>query len=421
MITAVIGSQWGDEGKGKFVDFLAGKMDFVVRFNGGNNAGHTVINKLGKFSFHLIPSGIFQLNANCLIANGVVIDPGVLLSEIKNINDVGIKTIGRLWISPRAHLIMPYHKLLDGLYEQAKGQGKIGTTGSGIGPCYADKVSYNGIRVGDLLQPELFIERLEGQLLVKNKIITALGGKALKTKEIADQFAEFRVKLKPYVKELSLVLEKAVKEKKEILYEGAQGFYLDNDWGTYPFVTGSSILPGSVQAASGISVFPKKIIAVTKAYTTRVGSGPLPTEQDNAVGEKMREIGGEFGATTGRARRCGWLDLELVKTSCRLMGATEIILTKLDVLDGFKKIKVATGYKFNGKRMGYLDGDAHFLGKVRPIYRGLLGWGEKITGVRKFEELPKNAKLYIGFIEKFTGVPIKIVSVGPTREQTILL
>lgn len=420
MTTAVIGAQWGDEGKGKFVDFLAQKSDFVVRFNGGNNAGHTVINKFGKFSFHLMPSGIFQLKAQCLISNGVVIDPAILFSEIKLVNDVGIKTVGRLWISPRAHIIMPYHRLLDGLYEQAKGKSKIGTTGSGIGPCYADKVSYNGIRVGDLMQPNQFAERLEAQLLVKNKIITALGGQALKIDEIINQFAKFRTTLKPYVKELALVLEKAVAEKKEILYEGAQGFYLDNDWGTYPFVTGSSILPGSVQAASGISLLPKKIIAVVKAYTTRVGSGPLPTELDNAIGEKMREIGGEFGATTGRARRCGWQDLELVKIACQIMGASEIILTKLDVLDEFEKIRVAVGYELKGKKVGYLDGDAYFLAKVKPVYKELSGWEEKTTAVRKFNDLPKNAKAYIEFIEKFVGVPVKIISVGPHRKQTIL-
>lgn len=420
MVTAVIGTQWGDEGKGKFVDFLAEKADVVVRFNGGNNAGHTVINKYGKFPFHIIPSGIFRPSAKCLISNGVVIDLPVLVSEIKMVQKAGIKTKGRLFISPRAHLIMPYHKILDGLYEQAKGGAKTGTTGSGIGPCYGDKVSYNGIRIYDLLNPKQFAQKLKLQLMIKNKIIKSFGGKVLDFNQINKQFNKLRRGIAPYVVELTPILEKATEQNKEILYEGAQGFFLDNDWGTYPFVTASSIVPGSANAASGLPVFPKRVLAVAKAYTTRVGSGPFPTELNNAIGEKMRKVGGEFGATTGRPRRCGWLDLELVKTSCRLAGATEIILTKLDVLDGFKKIKVAVGYKLNGKKVGYLDGDAYFLAKVSPIYKELPGWDEKTTNLRKFSDLPKNARAYVSFIEKFIGVPIKFVSVGPRREETIV-
>lgn len=420
MVIAVIGAQWGDEGKGKFVDFLAKKANLVVRFNGGNNAGHTVINKYGKFPFHLIPSGIFQPTTKCLISNGVVVDLPVLVSEINLVEKAGIKTKGRLFISPRAHLIMPYHKLLDGLYEQVKGGAKTGTTGSGIGPCYADKVSYHGIRIYDLLNPKQFTQKLKLQLLIKNKIIKALGGKVLDFGQINKQFNKLRREIAPYVVELTPILEKAINQNKEILCEGAQGFFLDNDWGTYPFVTASSVVPGSINAASGLPVFPKRVLAIVKAYTTRVGNGPFPTELENEIGEKMREAGGEFGATTGRARRCGWLDLELVKTSCRLIGATEIILTKLDVLAGFKKIKVAVGYKLNGKKVGYLDGDAYFLGKVTPIYKELLGWEEKITSARKLADLPRNARFYVNFIEKFVGLPIKIVSVGPRREETIM-
>lgn len=416
MTSVVIGAQWGDEGKGKIVDFLAAKADLIVRFNGGSNAGHTVINKYGKFPFHLIPSGIFQPRAKCLISNGVVIDLPVLVSEIKRVEKAGIKTKGKLFISPRAHLIMPYHKVLDGLYEQAKGGARTGTTGSGIGPCYADKVSYHGIRVYDLVNWLQFEEKLELQLKIKNKIIKALGGEAQNEKEILKIFRNYRQAILPYVAEGEGLFKKA----KNILFEGAQGFFLDNDWGTYPFVTASSIVPGSVNAAAGFPVFPSKVLAVVKAYTTRVGAGPFPTELDNAVGGKMREVGGEFGATTGRPRRCGWLDLELVKTSCQMTGATEIILTKLDVLDGFTKINVATGYELNGKKVSYLDGDAVFLGKIKPVYKELLGWEEKIIGARKFKDLPPNAKFYIDFIAKFVDVPVKIISVGPRREQTIL-
>ena len=414
MITAVIGAQWGDEGKGKIVDYLSQKADFVVRFNGGNNAGHTVINKYGKFPFHLIPSGIFSPKTKCLLGSGVVLDLPVLVSEIKLVENAGIKTRGKLFISPRAHLIMPYHKILDGLYEQAKGKAKTGTTGSGIGPCYADKVSYNGLRVYDLLNWPQFVTKLQLQLAIKNKIIQAFGGQELAAEEILRAFKVYRQAILPYIQEPLNFLAKA----KNLLFEGAQGFFLDNDWGTYPFVTASSIVPGSVNAAVGLPVFPRRVLAVAKAYTTRVGQGPFPTELTEAIGEKMRAIGGEFGATTGRARRCGWLDLELVRTSCRLTGATGIVLTKLDVLDGFKKIKVAVGYKMGGKRVNYLDGDAVFLGKVKPIYEELAGWEEKISAARKFSDLPKNARSYLEFIEKFTGVPIKIISVGPNREQT---
>lgn len=420
MVSAIIGAQWGDEGKGKFVDYLAQKADLVVRFNGGNNAGHTVINKYGKFPLHLMPSGIFHPKTKCLISNGAVIDLPVLIAEIKMMKKAGIKTRGRLLISPRTHLIMPYHKILDGLYEAAKKGGKTGTTGSGIGPCYADKVSYNGIRIYDLLNPKQFAKRLQTQILIKNKIIESLGGKTLDFNQTKEFFDKFRKEVAPFVSELTPILEKAVAEDKEFLYEGAQGFFLDNDWGTYPFVTASTIVPGSINGASGLPVFPKKVWAVAKAYTTRVGSGPFPTELNNDIGGKLREIGGEFGATTGRPRRCGWLDLELIKTSCRLTGATEIILTKLDVLDGFKKIKMAVGYELRGKKVGYLDGDAYFLDKVKPVYKEFLGWKEKITNVRKFVDLPQNARDYVLFIEEFVGLPVSIVSVGPRREETIL-
>lgn len=420
MIAVTIGAQWGDEGKGKAVDFLATRADLVVRFHGGNNAGHTVINEYGKFPFHLIPSGIFQPKTKCLISNGAVIDLSVLISEIKLVEKAGIKTKGRLFISPRVHLIMPYHKILDGLYEQEKGENKMGTTGSGIGPCYADKVSYNGLRLYDLLDPKQFLEKVTLQLKIKNKIIVALGGQNLKLKEISESYKDFLKIIKPYIFELTPILEKAVKQKKFILYEGAQGFFLDNDWGTYPFVTASSTVPGSINAASGLPVFPNKILSVSKAYTTRVGSGPFPTELDNQIGEIIRKKGGEYGATTGRPRRCGWLDLELVKTSCRLTGATEIFLTKLDILDEFKEIKIAIGYESKGKKVGYLDGDAAFLGKVIPIYKTFPGWQQDISKIRKFLDLPKKAQAYIKYIEKYLGIPVKYVSVGPRREETIV-
>jgi adenylosuccinate synthase len=417
MTTAIVGSQWGDEGKGKIVDFLSEKADFVVRFHGGNNAGHTIVNDYGKFALHLVPSGIFHPRTKCLIGNGTILDLRVLLAEINLLKQAGLDLSGRLIISPRCHLIMPYHKLLDSLYEKAKGEGKTGTTGSGIGPCYADKVSYHGIRVFDLLDRKLFSEKLRFQLSLKNKIIAALDGEPLGLKEIETEFLSLAEETRSYVGEVSEILFAAKDQNKNVLFEGAQGFFLDNDWGTYPFCTASSIVPGNINAGAGFPFWPEKILAVVKAYTTRVGGGPFPTELSDEIANGMRERGNEFGATTGRPRRCGWLDLELVRTSCRIMGATGLAITKLDILTAIPKIKVCTGYSLKRKRVGYLDGDANFLLKVKPIYQEFCGWEEDISEVKTYQDLPSNAKSYLEFIERFVGLSIILVSVGQKREQ----
>jgi adenylosuccinate synthase len=421
-LNAVIGAQWGDEGKGKIIDYLSAKSDYVIRFHGGNNAGHTVINKFGKFALHLIPSGIFNPQTKAIIGNGVIVDPEVLLGEIEMLKKSGIKLQGRLFISPRCHLIMPYHKLLDSLYEKAKGKGKTGTTGRGIGPTYSDKVSYNGIRLADFMSPNIFSAKLKTQLLLKNKILRALGAKSLNQKIIEKTFSSYRGRIKPYVIEPFSLIQNAINNKDDILLEGAQGVFLDNDWGTYPFVTGSTVLAGGANAGSGIPINKiDKITGIAKAYLTRVGEGPFPTELLNEIGEKLRTIGGEFGATTGRPRRCGWLDVELLKFACYINGFTELAITKLDVLDTFPEIKICTHYSLNGKKVNYFDGDANFLSKVKPIYKTFKGWNRSTKGITHYNDLPIEAKKYIKETEKMSGVKIKYISTGPERDEIIKL
>lgn len=418
--TVVIGAQWGDEGKGKIIDYLSKNSKYVVRFNGGNNAGHTIVNSKGKFALHLIPSGIFNPQTKAIIANGVIIDLAVLIEEIKMINKAGIKTKGRLFISPRANLIMPYHKMLDALYEQAKGNSKTGTTGRGIGPTYADKVSYNGIRIADLINKKIFSEKLKTQLLVKNKILIALGAKPINQSLVEKEFDTYRKFISPYVFETFGILNDAIDKNQNLLFEGAQGMFLDNDWGTYPFVTASTIVSGGISHGAGVAPQKiKNIIGVTKAYTTRVGSGPFPTELLNETGEKLRKIGNEYGATTGRERRCGWLDLELLRFAAKINGLTGFALTKLDVLDTFEEIKVATHYEYRGKKINYEDTSILSLEKIKPIYKTLPGWKTPINGTTDFKKLPKEAKQYIKFIEKEVGVPISLISVGTKRNETI--
>ncbi|PWB77902.1 MAG: adenylosuccinate synthase [Anaerolineales bacterium] len=417
-VIAVVGSQWGDEGKGKVVDFLAGKADYVARFNGGNNAGHTVINEFGTFKIHLVPSGIFAKNTVGLIGGGVVIDPAVLIEEIEMLNKAGVGVDGRLWISPRSHVIMPYHKILDGLYEEAKGAGATGTTRRGIGPVFADKVSYNGIRWSDFAS-DAFEDRLQTQLEIKNKIITALGGEALKYAEVRDTYRQHYSKLKPYIKELFTVVQDGLKADKTFLLEQAMGTFLDTDWGTYPFVTASTTIPSA--ASAGLGIPPRNItnvVGVTKAYTTRVGAGPMPTEIHDTESEAYKRFG-EVAATTGRIRRAGWLDLEIVKTAVQLSGTTELCLTKLDVLSGLDELQVCTGYKLNSEAVRYADVDAYGLDKVECIYQTVPGWEEDIRKARSFEELPVNARNYVKMIEDAAGVPVKWIGVGPEREATI--
>ncbi len=417
-VTAVIGSQWGDEGKGKVVDYLAEHVDYVARFNGGNNAGHTVINEFGTFKIHLVPSGIFARNAVGLIGGGVVIDPAVLLEEIKMLNKAGVNIDGRFWVSPRAHVIMPYHKILDGLYEEAKGAGATGTTLRGIGPVFADKVSYNGIRWSDFAS-DAFESRLKVQLELKNKIIVALGGEALKYEETRDAYRGYYARVKPYLRELFSIVQDGLKANKHFLLEQAMGTFLDTDWGTYPFVTASTTIPSAASAGLGIPPrYITNVVGVTKAYTTRVGAGPLPTEildRHSAAYEQF----GEVAATTGRIRRVGWLDLEIVKTAALLSGVTELCVTKLDVLSDLEQLQVCTGYKLDGKDVGYTDVDAYGLDKVELVYQKVNGWKEDISKVRSFDGLPANARSYIKMIEDATGVPVKWVGVGPEREATI--
>jgi len=418
-VTVVLGTQWGDEGKGKAVDVLAREFDFVARFNGGNNAGHTIVTSRGTFKFHLIPSGILQPRARCLVGGGVVMDPSVLLDEINALRAAGVSIEKRLFISRRAHLILPYHKILDGLYEEAKGAGATGTTRRGIGPAFADKASYNGLRWSDVADAQLFADKLRVQLALKNKIIVALGGTPLEFQKIYDEYRAYYETLQPYIVELYPIIEQGLRAGKKFLLEQAQGALLDPDWGTYPFVTASTTLASA--ATAGLGIPPRaitRIVGVTKAYTTRVGGGPMPTEvtDDEHVARALQEI----AATTGRIRRGGWFDAEIVRFAARLNGVDALFLTKLDILSQFETIRICVGYEFAGRRVHYADLDAYQLARARPIYRTLRGWQCDITHVRKFSDLPPRARQYIETIEKLVGVPVRWISVGPEREAVIV-
>ncbi|QQG40827.1 MAG: adenylosuccinate synthase [Candidatus Levyibacteriota bacterium] len=419
-VTLVIGAQWGDEGKGKIIDVLSKNADIVVRYHGGNNAGHTIINQYGKFALHLIPAGAFHKQAKVIIANGVVVDPSVLWEEITMLKNAGVSFANRLMVSPNCHLIMPYHKILDRLFEEAKGKGKTGTTGRGIGPVHADKASYNGIQLDDLFDKKNFGEKLKVQLQLKNKILKCFDEKPLDQKEIEKTYFDLFEKLKPFIKEPYTLIQKAIKDKKTIMLEGAQGILLDNNWGTYPFVTASSTVSGNVTAGAGIA--PRHlnhIIGVAKAYTTRVGEGPFPTELLNETGELLRQKGGEFGATTGRPRRCGWFDAVLTRFAVELNGITDLAITKLDILDDFEEIKICTGYTYQGQKVDYVGGNANFLAKVKPVFKTMKGWKKSATGITNYKDLPKEAKDYLKTLEKLTGAKISYISTGAKRHEII--
>ena len=417
-VTVILGTQWGDEGKGKAIDTFAGDFDFVARYNGGNNAGHTIINEFGEFKIHLVPSGIFYPRAKCLIGGGVVIDPAVLIEEMDSLRKAGLKLEKRLLISPRSHVIMPYHKILDGLYEEAKGTGATGTTRRGIGPTFADKVSYNGIRWSDFADKNLFADKLRMQLTLKNKIITALGGEALSFEKIHDEYRGYYDQIKSFIVELFPIVQDGLKAGKKFLLEQAMGSILDTDWGTYPFVTASTTLASA--ATAGLGIPPQalsRVIGVTKAYTTRVGAGPMPTEvKDDAHAEKALS---EVAATTGRIRRGGWFDAELTRFASQVNGIDRLFLTKLDILSEFEEIKVCVGYEFDGKKVHYHDLNSYQLDKVKPIYKTVKGWHTDIRGIRKFSNLPAKARAYVELIEKLSGVKVGWVANGPEREAVI--
>ncbi len=420
-VTAIVGAQWGDEGKGKFVDILAQDADLVVRYNGGNNAGHTIINEFGTFKLHLVPSGIFHPQARCIIGPGVVVDLAGLVQELREFEAAGIDFKGRLFVSPRCHLIMPYHRALDRLYEEAKGRLSTGTTGRGIGPAYADKASYNGLRLSDLARRSLFTEKLGLQVSIKNRILLALDGPTLSADQIAAEMLDYYHYLQPYVQETFGMVQDSVRDGKNVLLEGAQAALLDPDWGGYPFVTASTTLVSAVTAGAGVPVGAlQKVIGVAKAYVTRVGNGPFPTELNDATGERIRQNGAEFGTTTGRPRRCGWFDAEALRFAAAINGFTHLALTKLDVFDDFETVQLATGYERGGQAAHYWDGDAIFLEECRPVYETWDGWQSSITQASTFEELPENARRYINRLEQVTGLPASYIGVGPRREETIV-
>jgi len=418
----VLGAQWGDEGKGKMTDYLAEGADVVARFQGGNNAGHTVEVGDKQYKLHLIPSGILYEDKINIIGNGVVVDPKALFEEIEYLKGLGVKvTPKNLMISDRAQLIMPYHRVLDGIKERARGKKDIGTTGKGIGPCYTDKMERSGIRVCDLLHKDIFRECLKENVEEKNAIITKIYSEApLDFDEILKQYLEFGEKIRPFVKETSVEIYNRIKAGKKVLFEGAQGTLLDIDYGTYPYVTSSNTIAGGVCTGSGIGpTMIDSAVGIAKAYTTRVGKGPFPTELFDETGEWIRQKGHEFGVTTGRSRRCGWLDLVILKTSARVSGLTSFAVTKIDTLAGLKSIKICTSYRFEGKVIDYIPASLEDLAKCEPIFEEFEGWDESIENARSYNELPENAKKYLMRIQEITKTHISIVSVGPRRDQTM--
>ncbi|MCX4747505.1 adenylosuccinate synthase [Kitasatospora sp. NBC_01287] len=416
----LVGAQWGDEGKGKATDLLGGSVDYVVRYQGGNNAGHTVVIGDQKYALHLLPSGILSPNVVPVIGNGVVIDPGVLLSELEGLNERGIDT-SKLLISGNAHLITPYHRTLDKVVERFLGKRKIGTTGRGIGPAYADKINRIGIRVQDLFDESILQQKVEAALHDKNQILVKLyNRRAMPADLVVQEYLGYAEQIRPFLADTTLVLDQALKADKVVLLEGGQGTLLDVDHGTYPFVTSSN--PTSGGACTGAGIGPTKIdrvIGILKAYTTRVGSGPFPTELLDADGEALRRIGGERGVTTGRDRRCGWFDAVIARYATRVNGLTDFFLTKLDVLTGWEQIPVCVAYEIDGKRVEELPYNQSDFHHAKPIYENLPGWTEDISKAQTFADLPKNAQAYVKALEEMSGAPISAIGVGPGRTETI--
>jgi len=417
----LVGAQWGDEGKGKATDLLGDTVDYVVRYQGGNNAGHTVVIGSEKYALHLLPSGILSPNVVPVIGNGVVIDPAVLLEEIRGLDARGINT-SKLVISTNAHLITPYHRTIDKVSERFLGKSKIGTTGRGIGPAYADKISRIGIRVQDLFDRSILEQKLEGALNDKNQVLTKVfNRKNMSVSEILEEYLAYAEILRPYVADTSLLLDKALKAGKTVLLEGSQGTLLDVDHGTYPFVTSSNPTAGGACTGSGIG--PKaitRVIGIVKAYTTRVGSGPFPTELLDDDGDKLRTIGHEYGTTTGRNRRCGWYDAPIARYAVRINGLTDFFLTKLDVLTGWEKIPVCVAYDVDGTRHDELPASQTDFHHAKPIYEYLPGWKEDISKARSLSDLPKNAQDYVKYLEEISGAPMSAIGVGPGRDETIV-
>ena len=420
----VVGTQWGDEGKGKIVDLLTEFAHVIVRFQGGSNAGHTVVIGENKFIFHQLPSGILHENKRCIIGSGVVLDPLTLVEEIEEVKGKGFfKNDGTLLISEEAQIVMPYHKRVDVARERKRGANKIGTTGRGIGPAYEDKISRMGIRLVDLVEEEIFREKLQRNLEEKNfYLIKQLQDEGFSFEEIYDQYRALGEKISCYMTNTSLIINQEIEEGKDVLFEGAQGALLDVDHGTYPYVTSSNTIAGSACVGSGVGPIKiNKVMGVTKAYTTRVGSGPFPTELKDEIGNHLREKGGEYGATTGRPRRCGWFDAVVVKHSSRVNGLTDLAITKLDVLGGLKKIKVCTAYKFKGKKIHDFPASLRIQEKCEPVCEEVNGWEEDISMVKDLGDLPSNAQKYIKVIEQLIGVEVCIISLGDERSQTMML
>jgi adenylosuccinate synthase len=418
----LLGAQWGDEGKGKATDILGDKVKYVVRYQGGNNAGHTVVIGDQKYALHLLPSGILTPTCIPVIGNGVVIDPAVLLGEIRGLNERGVNT-SNLKISTNAHLITPYHRTIDKVSERFLGKAKIGTTGRGIGPAYADKINRIGIRIQDLFDLSILRQKIEGALRDKNQVlIKVFNRKSIEIDDVLKEYLEYAEILRPYVTDTSLLLNQALDKGETVLLEGSQGTLLDVDHGTYPFVTSSNPTAGGASTGSGIGPTRiSRVIGIVKAYTTRVGSGPFPTELFDEDGEKLRSIGGEFGTTTGRSRRTGWYDAPIARYAVRINGLTDFFLTKLDVLIGWEKIPVCVAYEIDGKRVEEVPSSQSDFHHAKPIYEYLPGWSEDISKARKLSDLPVNAQNYVKFLEEISGAPMSAIGVGPGRDETIVV